>query len=54
MIAEETEVEIVMRKIAPFRDYKKMILQAMAKGWTIKAYQVGVFSNKLSKEIKKK
>lgn len=44
-------VEVVIKKNMTFKDYLKMIPSIKKKGYMIQAYKIGVFQNKLSKEI---
>lgn len=44
-------VEVVLRKQMTLEEYKAMIPISKKKGWEVKAYQVGVFSPPISKEV---
>ena len=48
---ESEIVEVVIKKNMTFKDYLDMIPSIKKKGYNIQAYKIGVFQNKLSKEI---
>jgi hypothetical protein len=40
----KTRVEVVMRKNMNIIDYNRIMKEGKAKGWTVQAYQIGVYS----------
>ncbi len=44
-------VEVVMKKQVKLSEYRKMVSAAEQKGWFIRAYQVGFFSEGTKKKV---
>ena len=44
ILPETTTIEVVMRKQMSLHEFEKMKQGARNKGWKVKVYQVGVFS----------
>ena len=51
-LPESTIIEVVMRKEMTLYDFNKMKSGARAKGWKVKSFQIGVYSEGIEKEIK--
>ena len=51
LLPGNTIVEVVMKKKMTIADYEKIKRNGKSKGWNIQAYQLGVYSDGLSKKV---
>lgn len=49
---DNEKVEVVLKKQMTYADYKRIFNESKKKGWTVQAYQIGVYSDGQNKQVK--